>query len=209
MSFFCLVPVQLFLSSMAGLCHKNGYSSCKGPPDNGHLIHKTCHCQVLVEPGHQYWISAVTPQTSFCKRPVVALRNVGYYLRLQGLLIRIYCGETLTILQLPAESHLVCLLREAWWKSESDSHPREKLTRTKRKLFSVVTLSLVHQEASSKIVIIFLLATLLLKIVEEKRMHSMTTLIFFACTASYHTVTLQNLIKYDHSLWPHYFHWQI
>ena len=123
MSFVCTVPVQLFLSSMTGLCHKNGYSSCKGPPDNGHLIHKTCHCQVWVEPGHQYWISAV--------RPVVAPRNVGCHLRLQGLLIRIYCGETLTILQLQAESHLVCLLREAWWKSESDSHPREKLTRKK------------------------------------------------------------------------------
>ena len=60
--------------------------------DNGHLIYKTCHCQVLVEPRHQYWISAVAPQTSFCKRPVVAPSNVGYYLRLQGLLIRIYWG---------------------------------------------------------------------------------------------------------------------
>ena len=173
MSFVCLVPVQLFLSSMAGLCHKNGYSSCKGPPDNGHLIHKTCHCQVLVEPRHQYWISAVAPQTSSCKTSVVAPRNVGCYLRLQGLLIRIYCGETLTILQLRAESHLVCLLREAWWKFESDSHPREKLTRTKRKLLSVVTLNLAHLEASWKFAIKLLLATLLLEIAAEKRMHNM------------------------------------
>ena len=136
----------------------------------------------------------------------MAPRNVSCFLRLQGLLIRIYCGETLTILQLRAESHLVCLLREAWWKFESDSHPREKLTRTKRKLLSVVTLSLVHLEASWKIVIIFLLATLLLKIVEEKRIHNMITLISSVCTASYHTVTLPHktclnmTTHYDHTI---------
>ena len=81
---------------------------------------------------------------------VLAPRNVSCFLRLLGLLIRIYCGETLTILQLRAESHLVCLLREAWWKFESDSHPHEKLTREKD--LSVVTLSLVHLEASWKVI---------------------------------------------------------
>ena len=195
MSFFFVLS-QCNISSPEQLC------AC----DNGHLIHKTCHCQDLVEPHHQYWISAVTPQTSFCKRPVVVLRNIGCYLRLQGLLTRIYYGETLTILQLPAESHLVCLLKEAWRKFESDSHPREKLTRKKWKLLSVVTLSLVHLEASPKIVIKFLLAILLLKIVEEKRMHNMNTLIFFVCTASYHTVTLPHKTclnitsHYDHTI---------
>ena len=84
--------------------------------------------------------------------------------------------------------------------------PSWEANKRKRKLLSVVTLSLVHLEASPKIVVKFLLA------INRRKEDTQHDHFNFLCLYSFlpHcNPTSQNLFKYDHSLWPHYFHWQI